>query len=120
MEPASRRCGCLAAETDIGVVHVCHAADTDITGFAGKPIRYQWQLIKMPTAPLIRLEMLVRDKPLNPYQFESFYNVTQEDQVRMLDRLAGILRKRGPERAEQFVEEYLPDREEDTEDEHST
>ena len=26
--------GCLAAETNIGIVHVCHAADKDIEGFA--------------------------------------------------------------------------------------
>jgi hypothetical protein len=40
--------GCLAAETNIGVVHVCHAADRDIEGFASKPVSYQWQLAKMP------------------------------------------------------------------------
>ena len=80
--------GCLAAETNLGVIHVCYAADEDIAGFADKPVRFQWQLIKMPTAPLIRLEMLVLDIPLSPYQFESFYNVAQEDQARILAQLA--------------------------------
>lgn len=44
--------GCLAVESDVGVVHICHAADADIEGFANKPVLSQWQLIKMPTAPL--------------------------------------------------------------------
>jgi hypothetical protein len=30
--------GCLAAETNAGIVHVCHAADSDIEGFANKPV----------------------------------------------------------------------------------
>jgi hypothetical protein len=80
--------GCLAAETNIGVVHVCHAADSDIDGFANKPVLYQWQLIKMPTAPLIRLELVIVDHPINPYKFESFLNVAQEDQARVLSQLA--------------------------------
>lgn len=80
--------GCLAAETNIGVVHICHATDVDIEGFANKPVRYQWQLIKMPTAPLIRLELVVVDQPLNPYRFESFLNVAEEDQARALNQLA--------------------------------
>ena len=80
--------GCLAAETNIGVVHVCHAADRDIEGFANKPVVYQWQLIKMPSAPLIRLEMTILDHPTNPYRFESFLNVAMEDQARVLAQLA--------------------------------
>lgn len=80
--------GCLAAETNIGVIHVCHAADSDIEGFANKPVLYQWQLIKMPTAPLIRLEMVILDHPINPYKFESFLNVAQEDQAGVLAQLA--------------------------------
>jgi hypothetical protein len=80
--------GCLAAETNIGVVHVCHAADSDIEGFANKPVLYQWQLVKMPTAPLIRLELAILDHPSNPYRLESFLNVAQEDQARILAQLA--------------------------------
>jgi hypothetical protein len=80
--------GCLAAETNIGVVHICHAPDIDIQGFADKPVWYQWQLIKMPTAPLIRLELAIIDQPLNPYKFESFLNVAEADQVRVLNQLA--------------------------------
>lgn len=86
--------GCLAAETNIGVIHVCHAADGDIEGFANKPVLYQWQLIKMrsdeghPLAPLIRLEMTILDDLVNPYKFESFLDVAQEDQARVLAQLA--------------------------------
>ena len=81
--------GCLAAESSIGVVHICHAADADIEGFAGKPVLSQWQLIEMPTAPLIRLELTILDRPDNPYRFESFLNVAEEDQSHILAQLAG-------------------------------
>jgi hypothetical protein len=47
--------GCLAAETNIGVVHVCYAADGDIEGSASGQVSYQWQLVKTRTAPPIRL-----------------------------------------------------------------
>jgi hypothetical protein len=80
--------GCLAAETNIGVVHVCHASDADIEGFANKPVAYQWQLVQMPTAPLIRLEMVILDHPTHPYVFESFLNIVEEDQARVLAQLA--------------------------------
>jgi hypothetical protein len=80
--------GCLATETNIGVVHVCHTTDTNIAGFADKPVVYRWELIKMPTAPLIRLKLAILDVPAAPYQFESFLNVAEEDQARVLARLA--------------------------------
>jgi hypothetical protein len=86
---AGVRVSCLATETNIGVIHVCHAADSDIEGFANRPVSYQWQLIKMPTAPLIRLQLTVLDRPTNPYRFESFLNVAEEDQARVLAQLAG-------------------------------
>ncbi|UCC54551.1 MAG: hypothetical protein JSV68_11405 [Anaerolineaceae bacterium] len=80
--------GCLAAETNIGVVHVCHAPDADIEGFADKPVLSQWQLIEMPTAPLIRLQLTILDRPDDPYRFESFLNVAAEDQAQVLAELA--------------------------------
>jgi hypothetical protein len=80
--------GCLAAEANLGVVHVCHASDDDIAGFAGVPVVAQWQLILMPTAPLIRLALTILDRPDNPYRFESFLNTAEEDQARILDQLA--------------------------------
>ncbi len=38
---AHRGYGCLAVETDNSIVHICHAADNDIIGFQGAPVRYQ-------------------------------------------------------------------------------
>ncbi len=81
--------GCLAAETDSEVIHVCHASDAAIAGFVDKPAYARWQLIEMPTAPLVRLELLVCDDPANPYRFESFLNVAVPDQLATLAELAG-------------------------------
>lgn len=80
--------GCLALESDIGIVHVCHASDVDIEGFADKPVTSCWQLIKMPTAPLIRLEVNIFDQPENPYRFESFLNIAEQNQENVLAELA--------------------------------
>lgn len=80
--------GCLAAESEVGIVHICHASDTDISGFWNKSILTQWQLIKMPTAPLIRLELLILDKNENPFKFESFLNLADEEQAQLLAKLA--------------------------------
>jgi hypothetical protein len=79
--------GCLAVETNIGVVHVCHTADRDIEGFVDKPVWSQWQLIAMPTAPLLRLALVVMDRPESPYQFESFLNIAEAGQAQTLARL---------------------------------
>jgi len=80
--------GCLAAETDFGIIHVCHASDEDLDGFRNKPAYCIWQLIEMPTAPLIRLLLVVMDNPVNPFQFESFLNVADRDQANILSELA--------------------------------
>lgn len=85
---ANQGYGCLPLETSIGIVHICHAPDTEIDGFADKPVWYQWQLIKMPTSPLIRLEVVVMDNPLSPFRFESFLNVAEADQLNVLTELA--------------------------------
>ena len=42
----------------------------------------------MPTAPLIRLTLNILDRPQDPYRFESFLNVAEEDQLQVLARLA--------------------------------
>lgn len=80
--------GCLAAGSDRGIVHVCHAADKDIANFVNKPMAARWDLIEMPTAPLIRLELTVFDNPLNPCCFESFLNVADLKQRAVLTELA--------------------------------
>ena len=80
--------GSLAVETNRGVVHICHASDRDIQGFRNKPVLSRWQLIQMPTAPLIRLELAILDNPANPFRFESFLNVAAADQASVLSQLA--------------------------------
>ena len=80
--------GCFAAESNIGIVHICHAGDSDIEGFANKPVSSRWQLIEIPTAPLIRLELIILDRPENPYRFESFLIIADDDQAQVLDNLA--------------------------------
>ena len=80
--------GCVAAETNQGVVHICHAADADIAGFIDKPAYARWELVEMPTAPLVRLEFFVYDDPANPYRFESFLNIAAPDQMATLAELA--------------------------------
>lgn len=79
--------GCIPTETNIGIVHVCHAADQDIEGFANQPVLCQWELALMATAPLLRLKLIIIDQPQNPYRFESFLNVGQEHDTRLLEEL---------------------------------
>ena len=43
----------------------------------------------MPTAPLIRLEFAIHDRPADPFRFESFLNVAEESQANVLTQLAG-------------------------------
>lgn len=81
--------GCLAVESSRGIVHVCHASDEDIDNFVDKPVEVRWDLIEMPTAPLVRLELLVYDDPRDPFCFESFLNVAAPDQLAVLAELAG-------------------------------
>ena len=69
--------GCAAYETDDLVIHACHASTTDIAGFDRMPAGAQWQLIRMPSAPLIRLELSIYDRPDRPFRFESFLNATR-------------------------------------------
>ena len=57
--------------------------------FEGKPASYNWELIEMPTAPLVRLAVQVFDRPTNPFLFESFLNVGEKDQLGVLSQLAG-------------------------------
>ena len=79
--------GCIAAETNIGIVHVCHASDRDIAGFANKSVWNRWELALMPTAPVLRLNLTIIDQPQNPFRYESFLNIGDPDQGRVLDRL---------------------------------
>lgn len=41
----------------------------------------------MPTAPRIRLEFIILDRPFNPFKFESFLNIAEDDQAEVLNEL---------------------------------
>jgi hypothetical protein len=69
------------------VVHVCHAAEQDIAAFQHAPVWYRWELALLPTAPVIRLNLAIIDRPHNPYRYESFLNIGNEDQARILEML---------------------------------
>lgn len=80
--------GSLAVETTRAVYHICHASDNDLENFVHKPVNFRWKLIKMPTAPLIRLDLRIMDRPENPFRFESFLNIADAEQALMLYQLA--------------------------------
>ena len=42
----------------------------------------------MPTAPLIRLELVIVDNPAGPHKFESFLETARKDHARVLAQLA--------------------------------
>ncbi|MGB3717776.1 MAG: hypothetical protein WA996_25425 [Candidatus Promineifilaceae bacterium] len=42
----------------------------------------------MPDAPLVRLQLVILDKPINPFSIESFLNAAAEDQTTVLNQLA--------------------------------
>jgi hypothetical protein len=79
--------GCFAAETEDMVSFVTHAADEDIESFRGAPVLYQWELIEMPSAPLVRFRALIVDDVLGPYGLEHFLNVEDPNQARCLQLL---------------------------------
>lgn len=42
----------------------------------------------MPTAPIVRLTVRIFDRPTNPFLFESFLNVGEQDQLGVFTQLA--------------------------------
>jgi hypothetical protein len=79
--------GCFAAEREDMVAFITHAPNQDIESFRNAPVLYHWELIKMPTAPLIRFRATIFDDPDFPYLLEHFLNVADPDQARCLSRL---------------------------------
>lgn len=78
--------GCLAVETSEGIIFLAHASDADVAGFANRPVLSQWQLIKMPTAPLIRFHLTILDQLQSPYCFETFFNLAKSESIRILSK----------------------------------
>lgn len=81
--------GCLATEVEETVRFVTHASDEDIQGFSGAPVLCDWELIEMPSAPLIRFRALILDDLLAPFGLENFLNIDDPGQARCLQLLAG-------------------------------
>ena len=81
--------GCFAAERDDdSVAFLTHVAPADLLSLRYAPVVYDWQMIPMPTAPLIRFTSAVLDDPNHPYRLEHFLNVEDVAQSRCLARLA--------------------------------
>ncbi|MFC1790191.1 hypothetical protein ACFLZP_01755 [Patescibacteria group bacterium] len=80
--------GCLPRATNIGTMHLCYAASTDISRFESEAVGYQWLLVKMPTAPLIRFQAATQGDQTNTHQFESILYIAQPDHLTMLLQLA--------------------------------
>jgi hypothetical protein len=81
--------GCLAIERSREIIFVTHAADLDIARFRGAPVLWRWQLVKMPTAPLIRFHARIFDSLWSgsTYTLEHYLNVDDALQARCLSRL---------------------------------
>ena len=80
-------CGSLAVERGDTVSFVTHAPAGDIAHFHRTPVRWRWELIEVPTAPLIRFHAAILDDPASPYLLEHFLNVDDRGQARCLSRL---------------------------------
>lgn len=80
--------GCFAAEqADESVSFVTHVAPADTQSLRHAPLIYDWQIITMPTAPLIRFAAAFLDDVYHPYRLEHFLNISDPDQARCLSRL---------------------------------
>lgn len=58
------------------------AADEEVAGFRGQvPIRTQWELGRLDCGTVLRLYLVIFDRPENPYRFETFLNVGAAEQL---------------------------------------
>ena len=81
--------GSLAVESSIGVVHICHAPDVDIQGFQGETSKLQLGTNRDANcASCTPGRAILRPDLLNPFLFESFLNVDEQDQLGVLAQLA--------------------------------
>ena len=79
--------GCFAARRGDTIAFVTHANETDIQSIQRQPALYGWELYRLPTAPVIRLRLLILDDPDHPFLLETFLNVGDEEQREYLERL---------------------------------
>ena len=71
--------GCLAVETNEGIILLARASDVDVDGFANKPVTCRWQHFEMPTASLIRFHLTILDRPQNPTHFATFFDIANPE-----------------------------------------
>ena len=81
--------GCFASDRGDLITFITHAADGDIESFRRAEMLYRWELVEMPSAPLVRFQAVILDNPWSPYMFEHFLNVADPEQTAILARLAG-------------------------------
>ena len=70
-----------------GVIPLCPATDGEIDGFGHKPVLGRRRLIEICTARLIRIYLVIPNRPNHPFLFESFLNVAQENETSLLELL---------------------------------
>ena len=72
---------CLTHPTDRGTVLVMKAPRREIESIRGAlPVQVRHELHQHPTAPVIRMEVIIYDDPARPLAFESFINVEDGQQ----------------------------------------
>jgi hypothetical protein len=72
---------CLTHPTDEGTVLVMKAPRHEIENIRGPlPVQVRHELHQHPTAPVIRMEVIIYDDPARPLAFESFINVEDPQQ----------------------------------------
>ena len=79
--------GCFAADRGDHISFITHAADGDIEDFRRAEVAYRWELVEMPSAPLVHFQAAILDNPWSPYLLEHFLNVADPEQAEILTRL---------------------------------
>ena len=59
----------------------------DIKGFKGAAVRYQWQLGRFESGPVLCAYLELLDDPVNPYALETFLDVAKGDDLALAQRL---------------------------------
>ena len=72
------------AEEDLTALLV-KAADEDVASFRGPTlIQTHWDLWRFPCASVLRLQLIIFDRPNDPYRIETFINVAAPEQLTCL------------------------------------
>lgn len=64
------------------------AADNDVAGFRGPvQVQSQWELGRFACGSVLRLHLVIFDRPAQPYRFETFINVGSTEQLACVRKL---------------------------------